>query len=613
MSEATPLRGRIRVRLLSLVAFGLLAPLAAMAALGSWSIRETERRVLSERQVLASSVAERISSLLAAQVDRLQEIAGSSTFDQASEATRAELRYAFVRRHLVIDETFLADAQGRISYMEPKSRPLAAPLAQVVKDGRPLISDLIPDADGGRRLYVLLPAKNWSGEVLGLVGGVIDPLGPHLPALLRRFQLAASESIDLVDGKGTVIASTDEGRLFLESDHAQFLASLIRDHRTTSGACHGCHQQEGASAPRTPEVMAFAPLPAIPWGVVVRQPESEAFAFSTALSHNGSLVALSLLVLGLLLARGAARSVTRPLATLAASAERIAKGELDSPIPPVGNDEIGWLGASFERMRLALKRSLETVEKSNRELEARVLERTAELEKANAELKRREEGRAQLLHKVIGAQEDERKRIARELHDETTQSLAALTMRLESAVSGEPPGKARQSLAEAKELAVHTLDEVHRLIVDLRPSVLDDLGLRSAVRWYAERVLKGQGVVVRFEAEGMDERLPPQLEIAIFRAVQETLTNIAKHARAESVLIQCALSDGLLAIDIEDDGRGFEVSSLAAPGKDGRGWGLLGIRERVELMGGEVRIESAPGQGCLVAIRVPVPKEAPHG
>jgi signal transduction histidine kinase len=103
------------------------------------------------------------------------------------------------------------------------------------------------------------------------------------------------------------------------------------------------------------------------------------------------------------------------------------------------------------------------------------------------------------------------------------------------------------------------------------------------------------------------------MEIALFRAVQEALTNIAKHAKAESVLIQCSLSQGKLRIEIEDDGRGFQPEALAAPGKDGRGWGLLGIGERVELLGGVVKIESAPEQGTHIAIEVPVPVEAAHG
>ncbi len=217
------------------------------------------------------------------------------------------------------------------------------------------------------------------------------------------------------------------------------------------------------------------------------------------------------------------------------------------------------------------------------------------------------------MRKVISAQEEERKRIARELHDETSQALTALAVGLETALATLPPGGSRERLEEARALAVRTLEDVHRLIFDLRPSVLDDLGLLSAIRWYADRHLAPLGIAVRCEfsglgthAEGVGGRLPPQVETALFRAVQEAITNIAKHAQAETVLIQCALREGTLTIEVEDDGKGFDPSSLAGPVRAGRGLGLLGIRERVELLGGTVQIESSPGRGTRIALRVPV-------
>ncbi|HEY5676485.1 MAG TPA: sensor histidine kinase, partial [Myxococcales bacterium] len=190
-----------------------------------------------------------------------------------------------------------------------------------------------------------------------------------------------------------------------------------------------------------------------------------------------------------------------------------------------------------------------------------------------------------------------RRRVARELHDETTQTLAALVMKL----------RARSGLAEETALAVSTLDAVHRLIVDLRPSVLDDLGLRSAIAWYADRHLRAHGIAVRCEFNGLDLRLPPEHETAIFRIVQEAITNIDKHARAETVLIQTALRDQALTIDVEDDGKGFDGANFATPDRAGHGWGLLGMRERVEMLGGTLRIDSAKGEGTHLALRVPLP------
>ncbi len=291
------------------------------------------------------------------------------------------------------------------------------------------------------------------------------------------------------------------------------------------------------------------------------------------------------------------------------SAERIAYGNLNQPIPELGEDEIGRLGRSFEQMRMALKGSLEHVERANQQLEQRVDERTRELQGLYEQLQERERWREELLRKVISAQEDERKRLARELHDETSQTLSALAMKIETALTAWPTAASRERLAEAKQLTVRILEELHRLIFDLRPSVLDDLGLVSAIRWYAERHLEKRGIAVRCEFSGFGARLMPELETALFRVTQEAITNIAKHSGADAVLIQCLQHDDRISIEIEDDGKGFEPASLPPPAARERGLGLLGMRERVELFGGTLELDSAPGRGTRIAVTVPVVEE----
>jgi signal transduction histidine kinase len=212
----------------------------------------------------------------------------------------------------------------------------------------------------------------------------------------------------------------------------------------------------------------------------------------------------------------------------------------------------------------------------------------------------------QLLSQVISAQEDERRRVARELHDDTSSSLAALVLQLHGAALAAEPGPRRAQLEGVQALAVHTLEEVHRTIRALRPSVLDDLGLRSAIAWTGEQLGK-QGVAVRCEFSGLGERLPPLVETVIFRVVQEALTNVAKHAHADSVLLQATQSEGRLAVEIEDDGRGFDAATLARPGSDGRGWGLLGMRERVQMLGGTLQLDSTPGKGTRLVLTLPIP------
>jgi signal transduction histidine kinase len=359
---------------------------------------------------------------------------------------------------------------------------------------------------------------------------------------------------------------------------------------------------------RPQEHLTFAAVGSAPWGVVVRQAADEALpthgVFPWYVVLGGLLAQM---LVAVTFAWGAVRSVTGPVAVLTDHAERIAGGELAAPIPDLGGDEVGRLGHSLERMRESLRLNIDRVAQVNSELELRVEARTRELNEANAQLREREEVRRQLLQKVITAQEDERKRIARELHDETSQGLAVLAMGLEAAQdalrAGMPP-----RLEEVKALAVRTLEDVHRLILDLRPSVLDDLGLVSAIRWYAERTLESRGISVRCEFGEMP-RLPPEMETALFRMCQETMSNIARHAQATAVLVQVGIEGSEVVIDVEDDGKGFDPD--AAGQREGRRpWGLMGIRERAEILGGVARIESAPGQGTHVEVRIPVPKDA---
>ena len=161
-------------------------------------------------------------------------------------------------------------------------------------------------------------------------------------------------------------------------------------------------------------------------------------------------------------------------------------------------------------------------------------------------------------------------------------------------------------MTAARALARQSLEELHRLMHDLRPSVLDDLGLVAALRWFAEHRLAPHGISVRFEAGDLPERLPPELETALFRAAQEALTNVERHAKAERVLVQIGSQDGRLVIEIEDDGEGFDPAAMTPRPGDARGLGLLGMRERVELFGGSVTFDASPGSGTRVVIEVPL-------
>lgn len=601
-------RRGLQYRIVLLSAIGMLTPLAIFGWAAWASLDELNRQLLSERQELAKSVAGHLEYVVRADLETLQGVSLAPRFDLEDRdpaPEQAALREAYLRSQLM-KRVFLLEETGQVMGAEPGRQPLPAPpfgdlpvVREAFRSGKPTVSGLVADPEGKRHLYVLVPARNWQGKVTGLVVGEVDPESPRFTAALRLLRLGPSASTDLVDSQGVVLASTDARRLFAESDHRGFIQGLIRDRRPVVGTCHDCHESHMLRG-RASEAMAFAPLTVVPWGVSIRQREDEMFAPAGALRRRVLLLGPLLLALALLFAWGAARSIRTPVAVLTEAAERITAGRLSEAIPPLGEDEVGRLGRSLEGMRVALK-------ESKQDLERRVEERTREIERLYRELQDREERRSHLLRKVISAQEDERKRIARELHDETSQALAALGIQFET-VAATLPEPSRRRLEEAKALARKTLEGLHRMILDLRPSVLDDLGLFSAIRWCAERHLESQGIAVRCEFGELDRPLPPQVETPLFRVVQEAITNIARHAGAETVLIQSAVRGETLTIEIEDDGRGFDASTLSGPGATEKGLGLLGIRERVELLGGTVQIESAPGQGTRIALAVPLPR-----
>ncbi|MFQ6000604.1 MAG: GAF domain-containing sensor histidine kinase, partial [Anaerolineae bacterium] len=223
------------------------------------------------------------------------------------------------------------------------------------------------------------------------------------------------------------------------------------------------------------------------------------------------------------------------------------------------------------------------------------------------EIQRREALRSQLLEELIEAREEERKRIARELHDEFAQRLSALAMSAEIAEKAVPVrmGCLKERLRKSKELALQTLDETRDLILSLRPTMLDDLGLVAAIRWCVENELEGSGVSFLVESNGFDRALPAGIEIALFRIIQEAVRNVVKHAAAQKVEIRLELREGLVTATVADDGQGFEVRKVLAS-KEGPSLGLIGMKERAEFLGGQLTIDSQPGQGTRIRVTVPV-------
>jgi signal transduction histidine kinase len=218
---------------------------------------------------------------------------------------------------------------------------------------------------------------------------------------------------------------------------------------------------------------------------------------------------------------------------------------------------------------------------------------------------RREALRGELLMRVVAAQEAERQRIARDLHDEIGQSLTALGLGLRAAstVLRPDPDKAVQHMRQLESMTAQSLVELQRLISDLRPSHLDDLGLPAALRWYCGEIQNRSSLVINLEISGDVREIPSQVKMALFRVAQEALTNVVRHAEAKTVCVRLEFLSDVVVLEVLDDGKGFDHQMLEKAQR--ASWGLMGMEERATLLGGRVEVVSGIGQGTRVKVTIP--------
>jgi len=280
--------------------------------------------------------------------------------------------------------------------------------------------------------------------------------------------------------------------------------------------------------------------------------------------------------------------VIKRLEKLARALQGFGQGRHDIRFEGGGSDEIGQLGEVFNEMG----QRIEVEEVENQEL-------SAQLQNQNIQ-------RGELLKRLITAQEDERKRVARELHDDLGQALSALSLQVQSLerLFGSSPDEAIEQLNQISDLIAETTDRMYELILALRPSALDQFGLVAALRNHAEKFLDGSGISFSLDASRYSGRLSPDLETALYRVFQEALSNVRRHSQAEHVEITLELSDGIFFGKIEDDGKGFDLQSVEINGDDPRGLGMLSIKERITQYCGHVEINSQIGKGTTISIRL---------
>ncbi|RMF37385.1 MAG: HAMP domain-containing protein [Chloroflexi bacterium] len=604
-----------------LTVVSLLVVFAFFWVAGQHAIEGSIHQSLDSRLAVARLVASSLDDRLERVFSLLEQAAAQESLRSGPPGglSTALLRETQLRLSAYGQHLYWLDADGRLLWAEPPDLSLLArpfpdfPIVYpALEKGARHVSNLCWPS-GASQPYVLLavPIPETTGEVSGLLVERIEADHLGLEPLLRQGVTGESSYIEVVDRRGVVIASSQPEHCFQKADHTDQFARLIEARQPLVGECHRCHTGEegeaGQALRQTDEVLTFVPLQTAPWGVAVRQPARDVMAPLHRLQRlillgGGAALIIVLLVTSWFIGR----QIVGPIRALDEVSAQFAVGNLDVPVPAQGIDEVARLTAHLEQMRVRLETTLEDHRRWNEALEEMVEERTRELTTLYEQLQGKEAVCKQLLGKVLTAQEEERARLARELHDTIGQSLTAIimtTMAVENSLSPDFVA-GREKLINVRRIATQALRDLRNLIFDLRPEALDDLGLVLALRSQAKKCLEPAGVQVRLRSVGLEDRLPAEVEIAVFRVVQEAITNIARHAQATEANISLTRKGNKLIVRVEDDGVGFDPASVMQD--EQKGWGLRGMEERITLLGGKFYIGSKPGQGTLVLAEVPL-------
>jgi len=598
------------------VTVGLATMFGVGAVVGSAAIDQATRLVFDERLTTAFTTAgiiERDFGRLAGDVRsvagaRSGRLAGSPT-ELANEVLQAVAQpdaFPFFAAVAVCLEDRLGASLARVSLPSgpidaAECPPSAeAPASFRVVDATWTAPGLIPLGD------LLVPVDDAAVPGVALVvvqlasvnrATTFDPAAFGAPATgtnIADGSVRREYNLELIDRVGmTRLAFGLHEHFGAPSPHFPGIRQVMAD-----GGASALVDPGNADLGVEPHVMAVVPLGQTPFYLLLEQPIDVALALPNQLRVE----LFALVVVGFVGASAVAwfttRRVVQPTERLTSAAERMAHGDLTVPISAAAQDEIAVLAATLETMRVQLRDALDELERSNRALEDRVAERTARL--------------GDVLRKMITAQEDERYALARELHDDTAQSLAALSMALDG-IRDELAGASPAALAQvraAKEIAARVLDDTRRLILGLRPSLLDDLGLGPAIAWYAETTLAAHGVQLQLDLPPA-MRLPGPTETSLFRVAQEAINNIAKHAQASRAEIRLEAAADRIVLTVQDDGVGFAVDETLRTAPRLGSVGLAGMQERVALLGGHLELAARQGGGTRLVVAVPLAREEP--
>jgi signal transduction histidine kinase len=427
-------------------------------------------------------------------------------------------------------------------------------------DPGPVISAPFADPDLDRTL-VIVSAYSPSTDVI--------TAGAFSPKLLAQKTLASSYPED----SQATIYLLDASREILYASDTSPIQSLSSDHPGVAEALDGENGTQYVQVGNREHVVAYSSIPSTGWALITEEDWQALITPSLAATQMAPLVLVPAFILALFALWFGARQIVQPLQRLESKAAALAWGDFEPIKEPVGG--------------------ISEVQHLQKEL----------TEMAN-KVQSAQEGLHDYIGAITSAQEEERTRLARELHDETIQAVIALKQRVQLAQKSVKDQQGRQSLQELEELAERTVENLRRLTRALRPIYLEDLGLVTALEMLAHETSQAHHLSVDFQHSGKERRLSREVELALYRIAQEALNNVLHHAKAGRATLAIRFGKDV-SLEVTDDGVGFEVPKSPTDFAPSGHFGLLGIRERADLIGAKLEIQSVAGQGTRLSVRLP--------
>jgi signal transduction histidine kinase len=573
----------LRAQAILLIVLLLLLMTTLTVGVAFLAYRQVSQTLAESRdQELAVIGAERLSEQMESMLRGLLTLADQPEM-QSGEPTIQELTINR-GRELVATLTnsdagiIILDVDGFVSITKPFRPDLIGqdfsqePYFQAVRAGEPFdFSDIIQEPGTNQDVIVIaVPIVNRdTNEFVGVLATRFyihfQWLGPEI----EKLKVGEAGTAYLVDRKGRLIYHPIDSLIGTDFNQREAVQRLISGNRSGAVTSSDSNTVEG-----------FAIVPITDWGLVIGEPWSQVVSpAQISLRPVMVILIIGLIVVASVVSVGVQR-VTDPIQNLVTQTRQVSAGDYDAKVTLSQIKEIRELGTAFNEMVQQIGRY-----------------------------------RAGVRHYVADitrSQEEERKRIARELHDDTVQSLIAVGQRLELLKGSlNDPERARGRLAEVRAMVTGAIASVRQFSRDLRPLALEDLGLAAAMQYLASQLAQSEGIDVNLEVEGGIEDLSIDMEVAIYRILQECLNNVRKHAEATQVNVLAQFTPRHVKLTVSDDGIGFEMPEAITDFASKGSFGVMGLYERAQLFGGDAEIISSPGQGTTVKITMQRYNETP--